>query len=134
MEWIDGISLVEEKYAKTSAKGSIFNRLLRVFRAYLLSLCRGLKEGMNEFYQIIRTEKDNKTDPYFSLYYFLYSQLLQKSGEDKTDDYLTILNKALKQLQERASQIEEPSDRTKYLFNNFWNNHIFSEAKKKNLV
>ncbi|MBN2535674.1 MAG: ATP-binding protein [Spirochaetales bacterium] len=133
-EWIDGISLVEEKYSKASIKGTILNRIVKVFRAYLLSLCHGLKEGIVEFYQIIRTEKDAKNDPYFSFYYFLYSQLLSKCGEDEVDDYLTILNKALKQLQERASRIENPSDRKKYLFNNFWNNHIFNEAKKKNLI
>ncbi|MBN2440862.1 MAG: hypothetical protein JXJ04_05935 [Spirochaetales bacterium] len=134
MEWKDGYALVEGKYSKISRKGTIFNRLLKVFRAYLLSHCLGLKEGINEFYKILRTEKDSKVDPHYSLYYFLYSQLLQKSGEDENDDYMTILNKALKQLQERASRIEAPADRTKYLFNNFWNNHIFNEAKKKNLV
>lgn len=133
-EWADGISLIEEKYSKSSIKGTILNRIVKVFRAYLLSLCHGLKEGIAEFYQIIRTEKDAKNDPYFSLYYFLYSQLLQKCGEDEVDDYLTILNKALKQLQERASRIEEPADRKKFLFDNFWNNHIFNEAKKKNLI
>ncbi|MBN1699665.1 MAG: hypothetical protein JW881_19270 [Spirochaetales bacterium] len=132
--WENGYSAIEEKCFRTSDQDSIFTRLLYAFKAYMVSLNGNLKEGITEFYKITRGEKTSPVDPYNCLYYFLYSLVLQGSKDDEIDDSLTILNKAFKQLQERASRIEVPSDRTKFLLKNFWNHNIFNEAKKKNLI
>ena len=50
------------------------------------------------------------------------------------DDSLTVLNKALKLLQQRASKIDDSTERWHYLSNNYWNSLLFAEARKKKMI
>ncbi len=50
------------------------------------------------------------------------------------DDKETVLGKALKSLQERASRIDAPSERSSFLSQNRWNRRIMDEARERKLV
>jgi tetratricopeptide (TPR) repeat protein len=132
--WENGYSSIEGKCAKLSDKSGVFSMLKRAYRSYILCLNGMTKEGIGELYNITRVEKSSSADPYTHFYYYLYSLTLQEIKDHEGYDSLTLLNKALKQLQERASKIENPYDRTHYLNNNYWNSRILDAAKKKNLL
>jgi hypothetical protein len=54
--------------------------------------------------------------------------------QDEMDDRLTVLNKALQLLQQRASRIEDSTLRWHYLNNNHWNAGLFAEARRRKLI
>ncbi len=132
--WENGYASIEGKCSKVGDKGSVFSMLIRAYKGYLGCINGMTKDGIGELYNITRVEKPSSADPYTHFYYYLYSLTLQEIKDHEGYDSLTILNKALKQLQERASRIENPYDRTRYLNNNYWNSQILDAAKKKNLL
>jgi hypothetical protein len=50
------------------------------------------------------------------------------------DDKVTVLGKSLKSLQERASRIDAPAERSSFLWRNWWNRKIMEEARERKLV
>jgi hypothetical protein len=58
----------------------------------------------------------------------------KKTSLQEVGHGLTILNKALKHLQERSTVIDEPRDRIHYIGQNYWNKLILEAAKLNKLV
>ena len=58
----------------------------------------------------------------------------QATGSEEVDDKVTVLSKSLKTLQERASRIDAPGERSSFLWRNRWNRMIMEEARNRKLV
>jgi tetratricopeptide (TPR) repeat protein len=138
-EWRSGFSLVEGRCLDLNVHGTPLLRLCRAFRAVLQCRAGNLDEGIAELHLLTTTEKFSEADPHVYLFYFLYYTVLKTLEKKKTSlqevgHGLTILNKALKHLQERSTVIDEPRDRIHYIGQNYWNKLILEAAKLNKLV
>jgi hypothetical protein len=132
--WQDGFSPVEGRCFKLSRGSALLQRTLQGMRAYLLGL-RGFRdEGIRELHQLTRGQKSLEEDPRAAWFNYLYSQVLPEAGSEEVDDKVTVLSKSLKTLQERASRIDAPAERSSFLWRNRWNRMIMEEARSRKLV
>jgi len=132
--WQDGFSPVEGRCFKLSRGSALLQRTLLGMRAYLLGL-RGFRdEGIRELHQLTRGQKSLEEDPRAAWFNYLYSQVLPEAGSEEVDDKVTVLSKSLKTLQERASRIDAPAQRSSFLWRNRWNRMIMEEARGRKLV
>lgn len=130
IQWLSGFEVVEGRCFNFMQGRSLFNRLVTSFHAFLKG-----EEGIEELYQITRGEKISSLDPYLGIYHFFYSQILpEERHRGGMDDRLTVLNKALILVQQRAARIENPQDRWQYLHRNYWNSELFKVAEYKKLI
>ena len=109
-------------------------RLLRGFRSYLTALVGRPEQAMRELYRIIREERVSDLDPYLPLYAYWYAATLPEEGGGVTDHKLTVLNRAMKHLQQRSSRIENGHDRWQLMTANHWNARLLDEARARHLV
>jgi tetratricopeptide (TPR) repeat protein len=133
-KWLDGFWDVECRCLVLLRQNALSRRLIQALQGYLWSLEGSGERGIEQLYSITRGERLPEADPYQSLYNFLYAESLPEVRKDELDDSLTVLNKALKLLQQRASRIEDSTLRWRYLNSNRWNARLFSEAKRKKLL
>ena len=73
-------------------------------------------------------------DPYISHYHYLYSMVLPEEGDATSDHKVTVLNRALKHLQERSSRIDGPGERWRNITVSFWNSRLYEDAKRRRLL
>jgi tetratricopeptide (TPR) repeat protein len=134
ISWGDGYENVEGRCFRLSRGGAVLRRSLASLRAYLLGL-RGMgEEAIFELHRLTRGEKAEEVDPEAYRLNYLYSQVLPETASEETDDKVTVLSKSLKSLQERASRIEAPAQRSSFLWRNRWNRLIMEEARERKLV
>jgi tetratricopeptide (TPR) repeat protein len=132
--WTDGYAGVEGRCFRLSRADAFVRRSLSGLRAYLLGM-RGLRtEGIRELHQLTRGEKLPDGDPSAAWLNFLYARILPEAGVEEVDDRLTVLSKSLKSLQERASRIDAPAQRSSYLWQARWNRMIMEEARERKLL
>jgi hypothetical protein len=132
--WSDGFSALEGRCFSLFADNALLVRLIKAFQGYLLGLTGNAKQGIAQLYSLTRGEKLPLVDPYLSLYHYFYASTLPEVGRGQVDDGLTVLNKALKLLQQRASSIENSSLRWQYLHKNLWNARLFEDSQRRNLL
>jgi len=92
------------------------------------------QEGIGELHQLTRGEKSLEVDPAVYWFNYLYSRVLPEASSEEVDDKVTVLSKSLKSLQERASRIDAPAERSSFLWRNRWNRMIMEEARERKLV
>ncbi len=132
--WQDGFTPVEGRCFRLGRGGALMQRSLLGMRAYLLGI-RGFRaEAIRELHQLTRGQKSLEEDPRSAWFNYLYSQVLPEAGTEEVDDKVTVLSKSLKTLQERASRIDAPADRSSFLWRHRWNRLIMEEARERKLV
>lgn len=136
VSWESGFASIEERCSLLRRDGGTLLRLIRGFRAYLTALDGRPEQASRELYRITRVERVSEADPYLPLYGYWYAATLPEENElaKGSDHRLTVLNKALKQLQQRSSRIESARDRWQLMTANFWNAKLLEEAKARRLV
>ena len=132
--WSDGFLPVEGRCFRLSRGDAFLRRSLSALRAYLLGLRGDQGEAIRELHKLTRAERSVEEDPNGYWYNYLYSMVLPETGGEEVDDKETVLSKALKNLQERASRVDAPSERSSYLTRNRWNRRIMEEARERKLV
>lgn len=132
--WTDGFSSLEGRCFSLFGDNALLVRLIKAFQAFLMGLTGNAKQGIAQLYSLTRGEKLPAVDPYLSLYHYYYASTLPEVGRGQVDDGLTVLNKALKLLQQRASCIENSSLRWQYLHKNLWNARLFEDSQRRNLL
>ncbi len=137
--WKSGFSLLEDRRFDLLQNGTALGRRLKNFKAYAGCFTGRLGEGINVLHTVTIREKTPPYEPYAHLYFFLYYLILKtcpvkKEPESEIADALTVLNLALKHLQERSTAINEPRHRIHYLSQNHWNKLLFHEAKQNKLL
>jgi hypothetical protein len=131
--WRDGFAGVEGRCHRLSRGDALVQRALAALQAYLKAKSPAAGEGIRELHQITRGGKAVDIDPSAYWHHYLYSLVLPESGED-VDDRGTIFGKALKILQERASRIDAPAQRSSFLWQSRWNRMIMEEARERKLL
>lgn len=134
IEWVDGFRDVEGRCFELQRENALIRRLLQSFQAYLWGLEGSSERAIEQLQMITRGGRIPPSDPYQSLYTYFYACTLPEVRKRELDDSLTVLSKSLKLLQQRASKIEDSSERWQYLSNNYWNSLLFAEAKKKKMI
>ena len=132
--WQDGFAPVEGRCFKLSRGSALLQRTLQGMRAYLLGLRGFPDEGIRELHQLTRGQKSLEEDPRAAWFTYLYSQVLPEAGSEEVDDKVTVLSKSLKMLQERASRIDAPGERSSFLWRSRWNRMIMEEARNRKLL
>ena len=134
VSWRDGFAGIEGRCFRLSRGDAFLRRTLSGLRAYLQGL-RGFRdESISELHQLTRGEKSVEEDPAVYWFNYLYSRVLPESGSEDLDDKVTVLSKSLKTLQQRASRIDAPTERSSFLWRNRWNRMIMEEARERKLV
>ena len=132
--WQDGVTPVEGRSFRLARSGGLLQRSLLGMRGYLLGIRGFREEGIRELRELARGQKALDEDPRAAWLNWLYSQVLPEAGSEEVDDKVTVLSKSLKTLQERASRIDGPADRSSFLWRNRWNRMIMEEARERKLV
>jgi tetratricopeptide (TPR) repeat protein len=134
VRWVDGFRDVEGRCFELLRENALVRRILQSFQAYLWGLEGSSERGIEQLQMITRGGRIPPSDPYQSLYTYFYACTLPEVRKTELDDSLTVLSKSLKLLQQRASRIDDSSERWQYLSNNYWNSLLFAEAKKKKMI
>jgi len=134
VRWADGFRDVEGRCFELLRENALVRRILQSFQAYLWGLEGSSERGIEQLQMITRGGRIPPSDPYQSLYTYFYACTLPEVRKTELDDSLTVLSKSLKLLQQRASRIDDSSERWQYLSNNYWNSLLFAEAKKKKMI
>jgi tetratricopeptide (TPR) repeat protein len=132
--WKDGFSCIEGRCFRLSRNDALMRRSLAGLRAYLLGLRGFSAEAAGELRALTRGGKPVEEDPHAYVMHYLYSLVLPDSGSAELDDKATVLGKSLKGLQERASRIDAPGERSAFLTRNLWNRRIMEDARARKLV
>jgi tetratricopeptide (TPR) repeat protein len=132
--WTDGFYFIENIALGRTKGVQVLRQLSRAFRAFLLALSGESISGIEEMASLTREEKNSENDPYNRLYYYWYSRILPENRDRIFEDRLTILGKAVNQLQSRISRIDDPRHKTMYAGKNLWNRMLLEEARSHNLV
>jgi hypothetical protein len=136
VSWENGFASVEERCVVLRRDGGTLQRLTRGFRAYLTAQDGRPEQAMRELHRITRVERVSELDPYLPLFGYWYASVLpdEHEGGEGTDHKLTILNRAMKHLQQRSSRIEKARDRWQLMTANYWNAKLLEEARARRLV
>ncbi len=134
IRWVNGFREIEGRCFELLREDALTQRLTQSFQAYLWGLQGSSERAIEQLHSITRGGRIPASDPYQSLYNYFYACTLPDVRKGELDDSLTVLNKALKLLQQRASKIEESTSRWRYLNNNYWNGLLFAEARRRKMI
>ncbi|TVR02864.1 MAG: hypothetical protein EA403_07945 [Spirochaetaceae bacterium] len=134
IDWSDGFAPLENRAFGVSAGESVLRNQATSLGAYLTAVNGEVDDAIEQMHRLTRQEKISTNDPYNRLYYFLYSEILPRSKSPDREDYLTILGKSVKYMQERNSRLDEYRDKTSFLSRNYWNRLLLEEARTHNLI
>jgi tetratricopeptide (TPR) repeat protein len=130
--WRDGFLALEGRCFSLARSGTCLQRQLAALRGHLLARRGSGSEAVRELGELVHGVRPADNDPSLPLYLFLYADALPEESGD--DDKVTVLAKALKGLQERASRIDAPAERSAFLRANRWNRIIMEEARARRLA
>jgi hypothetical protein len=132
LAWDSGFANIEDRALQS--QDGVIAHLIAAFEAYAAAEHGDPGGGIETLHALTRPAGEAMKEPYASLYLFLYSRILPENGGEEIEDMVTILGKAVKHLQERTSRIDDYSDKTSYLRNNYWNSLLIEKARRFNLV
>ena len=132
--WQTGFSWLEDLLAENLSEDNALVNLRHAIIAYAMGNTGDFEKSIENFYWLTKEKKVSPADPHLSTILFWYSRILEQSRKDEEEDWLTMLGRAVKFLQETSSNIEEPADKRAFLKNVIWNRELFNSAKKYNLL
>lgn len=130
--WHSGFAQCEHLYF---AQGEIPARITAAYHS--LSACRLSagrdQEAIRNIQQLLREEHISELDP-SSVFYFYASYLVQAQSGAGRVDMNTAVSIAYKQLQRRASRIQDVEIRRQFLAQPYWNSALSAAAKEFKLI
>jgi tetratricopeptide (TPR) repeat protein len=130
-----GYQLLEDRAIGGSGKEDAFGLFLLSTRAEIKRRLGKQEEASGELYQLTRELKLSECDPNLHVYLYLYFLSIPESGGMSRDlsgfqtDRATILSKAFKYLQLRASRIDTAGDKNSFMTANRVNRMLLDSAK-----
>ena len=132
--WFTGFSAVEDRaFRAPDGRGVLYNNA-KAMRAYLNGLMSDVDEAISAFTRLTREERLSDHDPDNYHYYYLHSRIVPHGEGELLVDRLTVLSKALKHVQERATRIDDVKKRQSFLRQNIWNARLLEDAKSLKLM
>lgn len=134
VSWRDGFASVEGRCFRLIREDAFLRRGVRALAGCLLGMRGFTREAVRELHRLTRGEDSTGSDPHAFLHGYFYSLVLPEYASEEGDDKTTILSKSLKALQERASRIEAPAQKSAFLTSNYWNKRIMEDARQRKLI
>ncbi|MBN2049949.1 MAG: tetratricopeptide repeat protein [Spirochaetales bacterium] len=134
VDWSNGYNNMEGRALGSPERGSVLAHLMRGFRSYLAGKAGDRGEALAELNRLTRDEKLGEADPHNMLYCYFAADTLTVREEDEEINRLTLLSRALKYLQGRASHIANPKMKQSFLWNNYWNARLMKEGRERKLI
>jgi hypothetical protein len=92
-------------------------------------------EAASKRFQTLLAQKSLlELDMVSAQYYYWYYSILSKTDQSQEALRLTLLGRSLKDIQTRASRIEDPLQRQEYLHRPYWNAQYLSEGRRMKLL
>ncbi len=135
--WDNGFASLEDLVMADRRDNTELVRLIRAYNGWALAKAGPAGDpeaAVTLFYDLTRGADGVAADPYSSLYNYLYSTILPETRSADRDDRVTVLGKAVKLMQERASRIDAYQDKIRFLRKNEWNRRLMEVARASNLV
>lgn len=134
VDWTSGFSGIEDRLlAKPGDLGALANQI-EGFQLLLEGLESG-GDGVSTRFQALLSRKTLlDLDPASGQFYYWFYLVLPKNDPLHEAQRLTLLGRALKDAQVRASRIEEPTQRQDYLVKPYWNGQFSLEARRLKLL
>jgi tetratricopeptide (TPR) repeat protein len=132
--WATGFSAFEDLSIGALGGSTVLDHQILALKGYVLAESGKLDEGIQEMYRLTREMRMSDADPFNRIYFYLYSLIIPESGESELEDASTVLGKAVRCIQERTSRMDQYSDKTDFLRQNFWNTRLMRQAQIHNLV
>ncbi len=132
--WSTGFAALEDRALRTPDGKGVLYFNARAMRAYLRGLSSDVDEAITEFTRLTREERLSEHDPSNYHYYYLHSRIVPHGEGELLVDRLTVLSKALKHVQERATRIDDVKKRQSFLRRNRWNARLIEDAKNLKLM
>lgn len=138
VSWRNGFAACEDRVFPLPGLRPTAVYAAEAFRAYL-SVCEYEADtGRITLARMTREAASWRWNPYLSTYLYFYAMVLTQPGGradvSEADNRLTVLSKALKDVQERSSRIDEPGKKISFLQSSYWNARMMAEARRLKLV
>jgi hypothetical protein len=134
----DGFAACEDRVFPIPGLRSTAVYAAEAFSAYLTACGNEVNTGRAALARMTREVASWRWNPYLSTYLYFYAMVLTQPGRDadatQADNRLTVLSKALKDVQERSSRIDEPGKKISFLQSSYWNARMMAEARRLKLV
>ena len=134
ISWRNGFISIEGRLLRSEKGTGVLLHNIRTMHAYLLGFTGNRDYGIEIMFSLTRDEKISENDPYNRLYFYIYTQLLERRPNTDMIDKLTLMSKALKYLQQTSSRISDPAVRRLFMSNNYWNSKLVGEARAEKLI
>jgi len=130
----NGFVCLEGRMTLSNGTNRIPRELYGTFCARTLALQGHASQAAEYMHARIRHEPSIIHNTYAHIHFYMYSTILRMLPDHRYDDANTMLGRAVKFFQERASRIEDPSQRQSFMKDNCYNKELFKEARLYNLV
>jgi hypothetical protein len=134
VSWRDGFCSIEGRCFELSREDLFIRRSVRAVAGYLLGLRGFSREAVLELHRLTRGEDSAVADPNAYLHAYLYSLVLPEYATEEGDDKTTMLSKSVRSLQQLASRIESPAQKSAFLGSNYWNHRIMNDSRARKLI
>ena len=132
--WNHGFSWMEDLLVRNLTEDSSLINYRHGITAFIHGKLGNAKKSIERFHWLTKEKKLPHSDPHLSTILYWYFCILEQSRGQDHEDWLTLLGRAVKALQETASSIDDPVDKRSYLKAVIWNRELFNSAKKHNLL
>lgn len=134
VDWLTGFSAIEDRgLAQAGAPGVLQNQI-EAFAAFQEGIA-GNSAGAIALFQTLLSRKFLlDLDPASAQVYYWYYLTVPRNESDQEAFRLTLLGRALKDVQVRSSRIEDPVQRQDYLSKPHWNSQFSLEARRVKLM
>lgn len=138
VSWQDGFAACEDRVFPVAGLRPTAVYSAEAFKAYLSACENETDRGRTTLARMTRDAASWRWNPYLSTYLYFYAMVLTQPGHgsdgSQADNRLTVLSKALKDVQERSSRIDEPGKKISFLQSSYWNARMMAEARRLKLV
>lgn len=132
--WASGFSAIEDRALRNAEGHGVLYYRARAMSHYLNGLAGNADEATAEFTRLTREDRLSDHDPNNYYYYHLHSRIVPHGEGELLVDRLTVLSKAIKHLQERATRIDDVKKRQSFLHRSLWNARLIDDAKRLKLM
>ena len=120
-------------YSYTHNGHGILKHQAEAFKGYVMGKAGKNASATRILNKLIQLESVSKNDPYISVYYLLFSQILNPA-ERKEKFQQMLLRRSLKFMYERLQRIDDNNDRSNYLKSNYWNRQLIHQARQFHMI
>ncbi|KGE71338.1 hypothetical protein [Spirochaeta lutea] len=135
---LSGFWEFEDRFIGTENGFTVESAMAQGLRALALAGLGHVEEAREILTSLTRNRPHMLGDPYYHWHLLWYQGVLEQSirqnGEDGQDDFITVLGKAVKAMQERNSKIEDPAHRRLFLQSEYWNKKLIARGRHFNLL